>query len=84
MAEEKMVPLDTSGNSVEVTLKEEETNQEIETPESNIREIVEEEVVEPQEAAVEETSEETSEETPEEKDPYKTDDLKDYSKGVKK
>jgi len=74
MAEEKMVPIDTSGNSVEVTLKEEDS-QEIESPESDIREIIEDEVVE-----AKEVEEETSEET----DPYKTDDLKDYSKGVKK
>ena len=81
MAEEKMVPIDTSGNSVEVTLKEEEDTQEIESLESNIREVVEtkDEVVD----EVVETKE-VVDEVSEENDPYKTDDLKDYSKGVKK
>ena len=83
MAEEKMIPLDTSGNSVEVTLKEEENTQEIDAPESNIREIIEEETVETPEQVAEDTTEDTDE-TSEETDPYKTDDLKDYSKGVKK
>ena len=78
MIEEKMVPIDTSGNSVEVTLKEEDP-QEIESPESDIREIVEDKIEESKDK-VEEIEEETSEEN----DPYKTDDLKDYSKGVKK
>tara|TARA_R110000822_G_scaffold291415_1_gene413381 strand:+ start:20 stop:982 length:963 start_codon:yes stop_codon:yes gene_type:complete len=81
MAEEKMVPIDTSGNSVEVTLKEEDS-QEIESPESDIREIIEDEVVEAKDEVVE--TKEVEEETSEETDPYKTDDLKDYSKGVKK
>ena len=79
MAEEKMVPLDTSGNSVEVTLKEEDTQDELPVEESNIREIVEDEAPETQEA-----SEEPPQEEEKEADPYKTDDLKDYSKGVKK
>ena len=39
MVEEKMVPLDTSGNDVEVTLKEEVNESEVTTDESNIREI---------------------------------------------
>ena len=77
MAEEKMVPLDTSGNSVEVTLKEEDTQDELPVEESNVREIVEDEAPETQEASEEPPQEE-------EADPYKTDDLKDYSKGVKK
>jgi hypothetical protein len=79
MAEEKMVPLDTSGNSVEVTLKEEDMQDELPVEESNIREIVEDEAPETQEA-----SEEPPQEEEKEADPYKTDDLKDYSKGVKK
>ena len=53
MAEEKMVPLDTSGNSVEVTLKEEDTQDELPVEESNIREIVEDEAPETQEASEE-------------------------------
>ena len=58
MAEEKMVPIDTSGNSVEVTLKE-ETKEEIPVEESNVREIIEEEeVVETKEEPVAESSEE--------------------------
>jgi hypothetical protein len=81
MAEEKMVPLDTSGNSVEVTLKEEDTQEELPVEESNIREIVEDEAPETQEASEEPPQEEEEEK---EADPYKTDDLKDYSKGVKK
>ena len=81
MAEEKMVPLDTSGNSVEVTLKEEDTQGELPVEESNIREIVEDEAPETQEASEEPPQEEEEEK---ESDPYKTDDLKDYSKGVKK
>jgi hypothetical protein len=38
MADEKMIPLDTDGNDVEVTLKEEVTEG-VEVPESNVREI---------------------------------------------
>ena len=77
MAEEKLIPLDTSGNDVEVTLKEEKKD-EIPVSESNVREIIEgeEEVVE--------TEEEVIESPKEEQDPYKTDDLGDYSKTVKK
>jgi len=55
MAQEKMVPLDTSGNDVEVTLKEEEKKDEVEVKESNIREI-------PQEETSVEVQEETKEE----------------------
>ena len=84
MAEEKMVPIDTSGNSVEVTLKE-ETKEEIPVEESNVREIIEEEeVVETKEEPVAESSEEPIKEETKEEDPYKTDDLADYSKTVKK
>ena len=86
MAKEKMVPLDVTGNPVEVTLKDEDIKEEVPVEESNIREIVEEET--PQEVEtkeVEETEEETKEAPQEEEaDPYKTDDLQDYSKGVKK
>ena len=86
MAKEKMVPLDVTGNPVEVTLKDEDIKEEVPVEESNIREIVEEET--PQEVEtkeVEDTEEETKEAPQEEEaDPYKTDDLQDYSKGVKK
>ena len=79
MAEEKMVPIDTSGNSVEVELKDETVNTEVDVPESNVKEIIEEEKVEEKVEAVEEEKVEAVEE-----DPYKTDDLADYSKTVKK
>ena len=85
MAKEKMVPLDVTGNSVEVTLKDEDIKEDVPVEESNIREIVEEET--PQEVETKEVEEtEEVEEAPqeEEADPYKTDDLQDYSKGVKK
>ena len=78
MIEEKMVPIDTSGNSVEVELKDETVSTEVDVPENNVREIIEEEKVE----AVEEEKEEKVEAV--EEDPYKTDDLADYSKTVKK
>ena len=85
MAQEKMVPLDVTGNPVEVTLKDEDIKEDVPVEESNIREIVEEET--PQEGETKEVEEtEEVEEAPqeEEADPYKTDDLQDYSKGVKK
>ena len=85
MAQEKMVPLDVTGNPVEVTLKDEDIKEDVPVEESNIREIVEEET--PQEVEtkeVEETEEVEDAPQEEEADPYKTDDLQDYSKGVKK
>jgi len=85
MAKEKMVPLDVTGNPVEVTLKDEDIKEDVPVEESNIREIVEEET--PQEVEtkeVEETEEVEDAPQEEEADPYKTDDLQDYSKGVKK
>ena len=42
MIEEKMVPIDTSGNSVEVELKDETVSTEVDVPENNVREIIEE------------------------------------------
>jgi len=81
MIEEKMVPIDTSGNSVEVELKDETVSTEVDVPENNVREIIEEEKEEKVEA-VEEEKEEKVEAV--EEDPYKTDDLADYSKTVKK
>jgi len=80
MIEEKMVPIDTSGNSVEVELKDETVSTEVDVPESNVKEIIEEEKVEEKVEAVEEEKKEE----PIEEDPYKTDDLADYSKTVKK
>ena len=82
MIEEKMVPIDTSGNSVEVELKDETVSTEVDVPESNVKEIIEEKVEEKVEAVEEEKVEEKGETT--EEDPYKTDDLADYSKTVKK
>jgi hypothetical protein len=79
MAEEKMVPIDTSGNSVEVELKDETVNTEVDVPESNVKEIIEETKAEEKVEDVEEEKVEAVEE-----DPYKTDDLADYSKTVKK
>ena len=68
MADEKMIPLDTSGNDVEVTLKEEE-NEGVELAESNIREI-------PNDEPIVEIKEEAKKEEGE--------DLEEYSAGVKK
>ena len=72
MAEEKLIPLDTSGNDVEVTLKEEVNESEVTADESNIREI-------PPETKEEETKKEEVKETTENKD-----ELEEYSTGVKK
>ena len=72
MAEEKLIPLDTSGNDVEVTLKEEDSKEEVAVEESNIREVPKEE---PQV--------EVQEEKPEEKKENK-DELEEYSATVKK
>ncbi len=86
MAEEKMVPLDVTGNPVEVTLKDEDPKEEVEVAESNVKEIIEESVPETTEKEVEtkEKVVEDKSQEPEESDPYKTDDLGDYSKNVKK
>ena len=82
MIEEKMVPIDTSGNSVEVELKDETVDAEVNVPESNVKEIIEETEVEAVEEEVEEV--EPIEKEAIKEDPYKTDDLADYSKTVKK
>jgi len=80
MAQEKMVPLDTSGNDVEVTLKEEEKKDEVEVKESNIREIPQEETsVEVQEETKEEIENKENKETKENKD-----ELEEYSATVKR
>ena len=72
MAEEKLIPLDTSGNDVEVTLKEEDSKDEVAVEESNIREVPKEE-----------TQIEVQEEKPEEPKENK-DELEEYSATVKK
>ena len=74
MVEEKLIPLDTSGNDVEVTLKEEVNESEVGADESNIRVIP---VETKEEEEVKETTETT--ETTENKD-----ELEEYSTGVKK
>ena len=73
MAEEKLIPLDTSGNDVEVTLKEEDSKDEVAVEESNIREVPKEE---PQV--------EVQEEKPEEEKKENKDELEEYSATVKK
>ena len=85
MAKEKLVPLDVTGNAVEVTLKDEDSKEEVVVEESNVKEIVEEapQEVETKQEEVE-TKQEKKVETLEDADPYKTDDLGDYSKNVKK
>ena len=73
MAEEKLIPLDTSGNDVEVTLKEEDSKDEVAVEESNIREVPKEE-----------TQVEVQEEKPEEENKENKDELEEYSATVKK
>ena len=78
-ANEKMVPIDTSGDPVEVELNDEKEQVEVkEEPQKEI-EVQQEEVVEEKEEAVEQKEEK---EIP--VDPYETGDLDSYSKGVKK
>jgi len=73
-ANEKMVPIDTSGDPVEVELNDEKEQVEVrEEPQKEI-EVQQEEVVE--------QKEEPEKEVP--ADPYETGDLDNYSKGVKK
>ena len=73
MAEEKMIPLDTSGNDVEVTLKEEQ-DEGIEVAENNIREVPKDEPI------VEVKEEEVKEEVKKED----SGELEEYSATVKK
>jgi hypothetical protein len=84
---EKLIPLDVTGNAVEVELETPAEEAEVEVKESPVKEIkeeVKEEKVsrEKEEIKVEEVQEEKKD--PVEEDPYKTDDLQEYSKGVKK
>ena len=78
-ANEKMVPIDTSGDPVEVELNDEKEQVEVkEEPQKEI-EVQQEEVVEQKEEP-----EKVKEEKEVPTDPYETGDLDSYSKGVKK
>jgi hypothetical protein len=80
-ASEKMVPIDTSGDPVEIELKDEKEKEEIEVQQE------EEQVVEQEEKQKETVEEDVSREKEEPEipvDPYETGDLDNYSKGVKK
>ena len=77
MVEEKMVPLDTSGNAVDVDIKEEVNESEVATEESNIREV-------PAETKEEVKEEVKEEEVKEEEVKEPKDELEEYSAGVKK
>jgi len=79
-ANEKMVPIDTSGDPVEVELNDEKEQVEVkEEPQKEIEVQQEEEVVEQKEEP-----EKVKEEKEIPTDPYETGDLDSYSKGVKK
>ena len=79
-ANEKMVPIDTSGDPVEVELNDEKEQVEVkEEPQKEIEVQQEEEVVEQKEEP-----EKVTEEKEVPTDPYETGDLDSYSKGVKK
>ena len=79
-ANEKMVPIDTSGDPVEVELNDEKEQVEVkEEPQKEIEVQQEEEVVEQKEEP-----EKVKEEKEIPADPYETGDLDSYSKGVKK
>ncbi len=81
-ASEKMVPIDTSGDPVEIELKDEKEKVEVqEEPEKEI-EVQQEEVVEQKEEPEKVSREKEEPEVP--TDPYETGDLDNYSKGVKK
>ena len=81
-ANEKMVPIDTSGDPVEVELNDEKEQVEFkEEPEKEI-EVQQEEAVEQEEEPEKVSREKEEKEVP--ADPYETGDLDSYSKGVKK
>jgi len=81
-ANEKMVPIDTSGDPVEVELNDDKEQVQVkEEPQKEI-EVQQEEVVEQKEEQEEVSREKEKEEIP--PDPYETGDLDNYSKGVKK
>ena len=78
-ANEKMVPIDTSGDPVEVELNDEKEQVEVkEEPQKEIEVQQEEEIVEQEEPKKVKEEEEVP------VDPYETGDLDSYSKGVKK
>ena len=81
-ANEKMVPIDTSGDPVEVELNEDKKEEDIEVQqeEQETNNLVEETVKqeEPKELSLEKSEPEVP------ADPYETGDLDNYSKGVKK
>jgi hypothetical protein len=80
-ANEKMVPIDTSGDPVEVELNDEKEQVEVkEQPQKEIEVQQEEEEVVEQQEEPEKVKEEKEIPT----DPYETGDLDSYSKGVKK
>ncbi len=82
-ANEKMVPIDTSGDPVEVELNDEKEQIEVkEEPQKEIEVQQEEEVVEQEEEPEKVSREKEEKEIP--TDPYETGDLDSYSKGVKK
>ena len=81
-ANEKMVPLDVTGDPVEVELKDENEKEEaVEVQEEQVEEPIKQEP-EPVETEPEKVSREKEPEVP--TDPYETGDLDNYSKGVKK
>tara|TARA_R100001244_G_scaffold71250_1_gene57574 strand:- start:784 stop:1779 length:996 start_codon:yes stop_codon:yes gene_type:complete len=81
--QDKMVPLDTSGDPVEVEIKDEREKDEVEL-EDQKEEVVEEKEEDQKEEVVAEEAEEEKKDVKVPDDPYETSDLDDYSKGVKK
>tara|TARA_R100000995_G_scaffold69283_1_gene37872 strand:+ start:972 stop:1955 length:984 start_codon:yes stop_codon:yes gene_type:complete len=81
--QDKMVPIDTSGDPVEIELKDENEKEDaVEVQQEEVQEPVKQEP-QPIEQEAEKVSRETEEpEVP--VDPYETGDLDNYSKGVKK
>lgn len=82
-ASEKMVPIDTSGDPVEVELNDDKKEEgvEVQQEEQETNNFVQEEEVQEEESK-ELSREKTEPEVP--TDPYETGDLDNYSKGVKK
>ena len=81
--QDKMVPIDTSGDPVEIEIKDENEKEDaVEVQQEEVQEPVKQEP-QPIEQEAEKVSRETEEpEVP--VDPYETGDLDNYSKGVKK
>ena len=83
-ANEKMVPLDVTGDPVEVELKDENEKEEaVEVQQEQVEEPIKQEP-EPVEAESQKVSREKEKEPEVPTDPYETGDLDNYSKGVKK